>query len=241
MLLSNHSWTDEEHRSLSAMYDRRAAEAERLMAMLEAVSERVGAVYSPALLFASENLRGWLPHTMYYDNGPAGMLFVSTVFEYRPAAERFDAVKRRWDALWKRHAANRVEGADDPAFVIVRHLNNNWWGRRPVRCEAYPNELAESLIERYPAPVDGDRDPALIVDDGQVWQKTTFRQYTDQEARSYKDSAYQVAPDWTVISAGSKEPHAVEFSVSDWIRQPENIKGVDRLWYLCRYEPAQEW
>jgi hypothetical protein len=180
--------------------------------------------------------------TMFYDRqGPAGMVFVATVFDHRLLAEGFEAVRASMSDIGAKHRLH-LDGIDaGRGFEIIRHLDNNWWGRRPVRCEAYPNEFAASLIERYPAPVDGDRDPALIVDDGQVWQKTTFRQYTDQEARSYKDSAYQVAPDWTVISAGADAPHTVEFSVADWIRQSENIKGVDRLWYLCRYEPAQEW
>lgn len=242
-MLLNHSWTDEEHRNLHAMYDGRATEFERLTTMIEAVSNHVGDVPSPALLKACREAFSWLPHTFYHDRiGIAGMVFVAAVFEDRPVAVRFEAARKRIDAVWNRHTGGDWRQGD-PAFAIVRHLGNNWWGRRPVVDQTWPDEFADALLAQYPAPENAKAigDPKLLVDDGKVYVKSGFREYTDTEARLFRDSAYVLDVNWLVISNPATEPHDVPFSVEDWLKAPENVQDRKGRWHRVQYGPAQEW
>lgn len=243
-MLLNHSWTDEEHRNLHAMYDGRATEIERLTVMIEAVSTHVGDVSSPVLLKACREARSWLPHTSYHDRtGIAGMVFVAAVFEDRPVAERFDAARKRIDAVWNRHkVGDWREG--DPAFPIVRHLDNNWWGRCPIINLAWPNEFADALLAQYPAPAPAKAagDPNLLVVDGNVYVKSGFREHTDAEARAFRDSAYVLDDDWRVVSGPTEEePIDVPFDIEDWFKAPEPARDRGGRWYLVQHIPSQEW
>lgn len=118
MSLSNYSFTDDEYRSLEANYDRRVTEAERIMAMLEEISEAVGPVWSPAIVLKGiAQVHQKFPSSFFYDQqGCAGIVFVSAVFEHRPLAMRFQAVADRIKVIYAKHTAERGGESDDPAF-----------------------------------------------------------------------------------------------------------------------------
>lgn len=63
-----------------------------------------------------------------------------------------DSVLERIDALNARlrESPKHELGAYDPAFEIVRHLRNRWFGAREN--DAYPNNVAETILKRYPRP-----------------------------------------------------------------------------------------
>ncbi len=241
MSLSNYPFTDDEYRSLEASYDRRVTEAERITAMLEEISESIGPVWSPAMVLNGiAQAHQEFPSSFFYDRqGCAGIVFVSAVFEHRPLAMRFQAVADKLKVIYAKHTAERVGEADDPAFEIIRHLNNNWWGRRPTINSSWPNDFADALMEKYPPPGPDVDDPEILVHDGKVYVRTEFRMYTDDEAKTLgKSSAYLEDDDLRIVSGGSDAPHWQPFTIAGWIDQPDNVKGTDGKWYLVGFGPA---
>jgi len=237
-MLINRSWTDEEYRSMEQMYLRRVVEAERVTAMLGEISAYIGPVGSPAMLLKGmAQAYTWFPSSFYYDReGCAGMVFVAEVFEHREIAQRFEACRKTLSAIAEKHRGHNL-GDSDPAFEIIRHLDNNWWGRKPTICEAYPNAFAGDLLDRYPADVASDG-PLMLVHEGKVFVRTEFRQYSDEEAVIFKDAAYLEDDDCRVVSAGSGALHDQPFTIAGWIDQPDNVKGTDGKWYLVGWGPV---
>lgn len=243
MSLSNYSFTDDEYRRLETSYDRSVTEAERITAMLEEISEAVGPVWSPAMVLRGiAQANNEFPPSFYYDQqGCAGIVFVSVVFEHRPLAMRFQAVADRIKIIYAKHTAKRIGESDDPASEIVCHLDNNWWGRRPTINRSWPNDFADALMEKYPAPPPGDDDPKVLVHNGKVYVKTEFRLYTDDEARTLgKSSAYLEDDDLRIVSGSEGAPHEQPFTIAGWFGQPDNVRGTDGKWYLVGFGPAVE-
>lgn len=239
-MLINQSWTDEEYRSMEQMYLRRVVEAERVTSMLGEISAYIGPVGSPAMLLKGmAQAHTWFPSSFYYDReGCAGMVFVATVFEHREIAQRFEACRKTLSAIAEKHRGHNL-GDRDPAFEIIRHLDNNWWGRRPTINRSWPNDFADALMEKYPAPLPDADDPKMLVHNGKVYVRTEFRVYTDEEAKTLgKSSAYLEDDDLRIVSGGSDAPHWQPFTIAGWIDQPDNVKGTDGKWYLVGFGPA---
>lgn len=238
-MLIDQSWTDEEYRYLEQMYLRLVTEAERIIAMLEEISNYIGAVWSPSLVLTGLGLASGNIPTLYYDqNGAAGMVFVAAPFNRRDIAKRFETARRKISALYETHKVERIGSAEDPAFEIIRHLNNNWWGSKPTVNEAWPNAFADELMERY--PVDSvSTGPDAIVHGGKVYQRVEFRQYSDEEAVIVGGVAYIEDDDIAIVSGPTDYPHGQEFTIDGWYAMPINVKGSDGKWYLTQLKPAQ--
>lgn len=233
-MLLDHSWTDEEYRNMEQMYLARVAEVERITAMLDEISAHVGEVGSPSIVLnGMAQVNSFFPSSFFYDReGCAGMVFVATVFEHRPIAQRFEQCREMLRAIAERHY-NHVPGDSDPAFEIIRHLNNNWWGRKPTVSKAYPNAFADALLELYPASAQDA--PAILVHKGKVYAKVEFRQRADDEAVILKNAAYVEDGDWEIVA--NEQP----FQISNLVTQPSHVKGTDGAWHLVQFLPAKGW
>ena len=147
MLLSQ-SWTDEEYRHFEQMYMRKVEETERITAMLDRIRAHVGPVNSPSIVLNGiPQAAQEIPTLCYDQQGACGMVFVATLFEHREIAGRFEACRRQLTDI---AASSAPWAGSDPAFEIIRHLNNNWWGRKPTVNAAHPNDFANALMAEFP-------------------------------------------------------------------------------------------
>ena len=109
---------------------------------LEAVADYVSYYNSPAI---QAKLYGIVQFDLAHVKGEA-------LYGYDLSYGLVDSILERARKLTARlRASGKHElGDDDPAFEIARHLDNRWYGRRED--DAYPNEVAERIMARYPVP-----------------------------------------------------------------------------------------
>lgn len=251
-MLTGRSMTDEEYRSHEQHLNVLVAEAERILAILNEVSEAVGDVTAPSIVLrglAQVNLPlRWYAKRFYSRDGKSdGFVFGLVVFHHQELADRYNTISEGIDALYKRHAPGTVDV--DPAFETIRHLENDWWGRRPVRNTAYPDAFAVALIEKHPVGPNpkAENDPKMIVRNEKVYIKTDFRMYDDGEAVVSGESPYIEDDDMVIIAGPTNsegELPKISFGLQGWIDQPFNVRGWDkewnRKWYQVNYEPLVE-
>jgi len=112
------------------------------LTIIEAVADHVRYYRSPAIYAALDQIQCNLEHLDGYElhgyNTSYGLI--------KGVLDRAEALKAKMRDGGTAHEL----GDDDPAFEIVRHIRNRWFGRR--ECDAYPNDIAERIMARYPAP-----------------------------------------------------------------------------------------
>lgn len=107
------------------------------IAVLSAVFDAIDS-YSPAILLA-------LLHIEEHELKTG----VDALFGYDVQYGIANAVAERLHALKNRILAKpRLD--DDPAFEIIRHIKNRWYGTREN--DSYPNEIAERIMADHPYP-----------------------------------------------------------------------------------------
>ena len=109
--------------------------------ILEAVADHVNHYRSPAIQAAL----GQITDDLQYCEG-------RVLHGYDVSYGLIGSVTDRVRALAGRlrQSPKHKLGAHDPAFEIVRHLRNRWYGRK--QNDAYPNEIAEQVMDQYPVP-----------------------------------------------------------------------------------------
>jgi len=143
-----------DHAPFLVIFAERAAEAVVILRMLEAVSEHVGECYSPAIILTGiGELHQHFPYAPRYiqwvTDSSGARIGVNHINGNIIAPEifgQYDEIIRLADALYKRHAAGEYVPNNDPAFEIVRHLRNNWWGRKEPPNISYPNPVADKIL-----------------------------------------------------------------------------------------------
>jgi len=158
--MENHpDWYAANHRHFLEKVER----AKRIISMLEAVSGAVGECYSPSILLVGLGTLGdYEPYSSrtgtawIYDGGKrAGIVTIGHSFCAPDVFGQYDDIYARRDKIYSRHSdENKSHGKDeygrvvDPAFEIIRHLNNNGWGRGCVsRNTSYPNPVADRILD----------------------------------------------------------------------------------------------
>lgn len=127
------------HRHLSI--PERIAWCAHQITVLEAVAEHVKYYRSPAIQAELGQIRHNIElHTL------------KELFGYDVSYGLIDGILGRIDKLNERlrQSPRHELGSEDPAFEIVRHLRNRWFGEKEN--DAYPNDVAEAILRRYPRP-----------------------------------------------------------------------------------------
>jgi len=131
-------------------FSKKLEKAQRIVGILETVSNAVGECYSPSIIL---NGLGELDqHDPYFhctewlsiDGKRVGVMTIGHSFYAPEIFNQYDDIYQRREAIYNRHIIN---GKFDPAFEIIRQLQNNWWGRRPEREISHPNLIADKILD----------------------------------------------------------------------------------------------
>jgi len=140
----------EMYKSYHEFFSKKAAEAQKIIKILETVSNIVGECYSPSILLTGfgelEQHDPYFKCTdwLYIDGKRAGIMTIGHEFYAPKIFNQYDKIYKIREVIQNRHT--KLE-SEDPAFEIIRQLDNNWWGRRPERSTAHPHPVTDKILD----------------------------------------------------------------------------------------------
>ena len=137
---------------------KKVTEAERVVSILETISNRIGESYSPSIvLIGLGELRQHQPHPIgtqfIYGKGGKCIGFRSLGGDFidEEIGGRYESVRERSSAIYKRHIKGEI-GDADAAQTTINHLRNLWWGHRNDSDETseWTDEFSIQLLNQFP-------------------------------------------------------------------------------------------